>query len=170
MMLSTHFVENFRALTTLGEPGRILALDVGAKRIGLALSDPLGLTAQGLPTMDRTNIRDDLERLRLLASQREVGLLLIGHPKTLSGREGRQAASVRDFAHRLAARTGLPLQFWDERLTSVEAERRLREQGLRTRAGRKGAVDRLAAVLLLESYLLSRQLHIRRSEACDDPL
>jgi putative Holliday junction resolvase len=157
--LSTHFVANFAASTTAGESGRILALDVGARRIGLAVSDPLGLTAQGLPTMERTNIRDDIERLELLARERGVGLLLIGHPKTLSGREGRQAVWVRDFADRLAARTGLPIEFWDERLTSVEAERCLREQGVRTRAGRKGAVDRLAAVFLLESYLLWRELH-----------
>ena len=87
---------------------RILALDLGKKRIGLALSDPLGITAQGLPTLQRTNIREDLAALAGLIEERDVGLLLMGHPLHMSGREGRQADYTRDFAERLAARTGLP--------------------------------------------------------------
>src|SRR5271154_4398814 len=87
--------------------GRILALDLGKKRIGLALSDPLGITAQGLPTLQRTNIREDLAALASLIEERGVRRLLIGHPLHMSGRESRQSEYTRDFAQRLAERTGL---------------------------------------------------------------
>lgn len=131
---------------------RVLALDVGKRRIGLAVSDPMGLTAQGLETLERTTIREDLAKLAELASSKDVGLLLLGNPLHMSGREGRQAEYVREFAGRLEAATGLPVKFWDERLTTVEAQRVLRESGISI-AKRARAVDRLAAVLLLESYL-----------------
>jgi putative Holliday junction resolvase len=130
----------------------VLALDVGARRIGLAISDALGITAQGLDTLERTNIREDLGRLEAIARDREVSLILVGHPLHMSGREGRQAQYVRDFADRLKERIGIPVQFWDERLTTVQAGRVLRESGISIRKRAK-AVDRLAAVLLLESYL-----------------
>jgi putative holliday junction resolvase len=135
--------------------GRVLALDLGKRRIGLALSDELGLTAQGLPTLERTKIREDLARLSELASEKNVSLLLIGNPMHMSGREGRQAEHARDFGARLQTATGLPVQFWDERLTTVEAQRVLRESGVSIEK-RARAVDRLAAVILLESYLDSR--------------
>jgi putative holliday junction resolvase len=156
----TNFAETLRPVPP--PPGRILALDVGARRIGLAVSDALGLTAQGLETFVRTNIREDLARLGRLAEEREVSRLLIGDPKTMAGGESRQARLVREFGDRLAARTGLPVQYWDERLTSVEAERVLREGGARMRSERKGAVDRLAAVILLESYLQWCEIHAGR--------
>ncbi len=131
---------------------RILALDLGKKRIGLALSDPLGITAQGLPTLERTNLRADLDALDRLAKEHEVTLLLMGNPLHMSGQEGRQAAYARDFAARLEKKTGIEVQFWDERLTTVEAQRVLRESGISIEK-RARAVDRLAAVILLESYL-----------------
>jgi putative pre-16S rRNA nuclease len=130
----------------------VLALDVGARRIGLAISDELGITAQGLETLQRTNIRDDLARLANIVQERSVGLILVGHPLHMSGRESRQAEYVREFADKLSARIGLPVRFWDERLTSVQAGRVLRESGISIRK-RALAVDRMAAVLLLESYL-----------------
>ncbi|HLH40878.1 MAG TPA: Holliday junction resolvase RuvX [Bryobacteraceae bacterium] len=132
--------------------GRILALDLGKKRIGLALSDSLGITAQGLPTLERTNIREDLAALDRLAKERQVTLLLMGNPRHMNGKEGRQAAYAREFAERLAKKTGIEVQFWDERLTTVEAQRVLRESGISIEK-RARAVDRLAAVILLESYL-----------------
>jgi len=135
--------------------GRVLALDLGKRRIGLAISDELGLTAQGLPTLERTKIRADLSRLAELAKEKNVTLILIGNPMHLSGREGRQAEHARDFGARLQAATGLPVEFWDERLTTVEAQRVLRESGVSIEKRAK-AVDRLAAVILLESYLDSR--------------
>ena len=131
---------------------RILALDLGKRRIGLALSDPLGVTAQGLPTLERTNIREDLARLTETVRQHDVRLVLIGNPLHMNGREGRGTEHARAFGERLRAASGLPVEFWDERLTTVEAQRVLRESGISI-AKRAQAVDRLAAVLLLESYL-----------------
>jgi len=132
--------------------GRILALDLGKKRIGLAMSDPLGITAQGLPTLERTNIREDLAALERLIVEHDVTLILMGHPLHMSGNEGRQAAYTREFAERLGKHTGLEIRFWDERLTTVEAERVLRSSGISIEK-RARAVDRLAAVILLGSYL-----------------
>jgi putative Holliday junction resolvase len=132
--------------------GRILALDLGKKRIGLALSDPLGITAQGLPTLERTNIRQDMSNLAHLISERGVTLLLMGNPLHMSGDAGRQAAYVHEFAERLAAHTGVPLKYWDERLTTVEAHRVLRSSGIGIEK-RARAIDKLSAVILLESYL-----------------
>jgi putative Holliday junction resolvase len=134
---------------------RVLALDLGKKRIGLALSDELGLTAQGLETLQRTNIREDLARISKLAAEKNVSLILIGNPLHMSGQEGRQAAHSRDFGKRIQAASGIPVEFWDERLTTVAAQRVLRESGISIEKRAK-AVDRLAAVILLESYLDSR--------------
>lgn len=131
---------------------RILALDLGKKRIGLAISDPLGISAQGLPNLVRTNKRTDLAALESLAREREVGLFLLGNPINMGGKEGRQSGWVREFAAALVQRTGLPVEFRDERLTSVEAGRVLRSSGISI-AKRAAAVDRLSAVILLQSYL-----------------
>jgi putative pre-16S rRNA nuclease len=139
------------------QKGRVLALDLGKRRIGLAISDELGLTAQGLETLERTNIREDLGKLSHLISEKKVTLLLMGQPLHMSGREGRQSEYTRDFAGRLQKATGVPLQFWDERLTTVAAQRVLRESGIGIQK-RAQAVDRLAAVILLESYLDSLHL------------
>ena len=132
--------------------GRVLALDLGKKRIGLAMSDPLGITAQGLPTFQRTTIREDLAALTALIEKHGVTLLLMGYPLHMSGHESRQAGYTREFAGRLAERSGVEVRFWDERLTSVEAERVLKQSGISIEKRAK-AVDRLAAVILLESYL-----------------
>ena len=134
---------------------RILALDLGKKRIGLAISDPLGITAQGLPNIVRTNKRTDLSALEQLAREREVGLILMGNPINMRGAEGRQSAWVREFGAAIETRIGLPVTFWDERLTSVEAGRVLRSSGISIEK-RAAAVDRLSAVILLQSYLDSR--------------
>jgi putative Holliday junction resolvase len=138
-------------------PGRILALDVGKKRIGLALSDSLGMTAQGLPTLQRVRIREDLDQLRQIALQHEVRVLLVGRPLHMSGDESRQSAYTQEFASRLGEHLRLPVVYWDERLTSAEAERLLRLGGA-TLEQRKKAVDRMSAVLLLDSYLEHRRL------------
>ena len=131
---------------------RILALDLGKKRIGLALSDPLGITAQGLETMEREGRRDDVETLRRLTVQHGVTMILMGDPIHMSGAAGRQSEYTREFARELEYKTGIPVKFWDERWTSREAERTLRGSGIATGA-RKPAIDRLAAVILLQSYL-----------------
>jgi putative holliday junction resolvase len=131
---------------------RILALDLGKKRIGLAVSDPLRITAQGLPNLVRVNKRTDLAALELLAREHEVGLILMGNPMNMSGTEGRQSGWVREFGAELESWTDLPVKYWDERLTSVEAGRVLRSSGISIEK-RAAAVDRLSAVILLQSYL-----------------
>src|SRR5258708_7505995 len=103
--------------------GRILALDLGRKRIGMALSDALHVTAQGLPTLQRINLRTDLDAIDRVAAEHEVDLILMGFPLHMDGREGRQTEYTRDFAERLTARTGREVRFWDERMTTIEAER-----------------------------------------------
>jgi putative holliday junction resolvase len=132
--------------------GRILAMDLGKKRIGLALSDALGITAQGLPTLERTRIRDDMAAIEALIAEHQVGMILMGNPVHMSGREGRQAEYTREFAARVAEATGVEVRFWDERLTSVEAGRVLRDSGISIEKRAK-AVDRLSAVILLASFL-----------------
>ena len=140
----------------------MLALDLGKRRIGLALSDALGITAQGLETLERTNMRNDLARLARLAAENDVSLFLMGDPLHMSGRAGRQAEYAREFAERLRAASGLPVDFWDERLTTVEAQRVLRQSGISIEKRAK-AVDRLAAVILLESYLDAQSQHPEQS-------
>jgi putative Holliday junction resolvase len=142
-----------------------MALDVGKRRIGVAVSDELGLTAQGLETVERTNKREDLARLARLAEERGVSLFLVGNPVNMSGTEGRQAAWVRQFAEELGARTGIPYRLWDERLTTVEAGRVLRSSGISIEK-RARAIDRLSAVILLQSYLDAIRL---RAGAEDQP-
>lgn len=116
------------------------------------MSDELGLTAQGLPNIERTRKRDDLEAVRALAERWGAGLILLGNPLNMSGSEGRQSQWVQEFAESLRNRSGLRVELWDERLTTVEASRVLRESGIGI-GKRAAAVDRLSAVILLQSYL-----------------
>ncbi len=116
------------------------------------MSDPLGVTAVGLPTLHRTRIREDLKRLKEVAEERSVTTLLIGRPLHMSGDESRQSEYTREFAERLSEFAGLPLVYWDERLTTAEAHRLMRDSGA-TLEQRKQAVDQMSAILLLESYL-----------------
>ena len=133
-------------------PGRILAIDLGARRIGLAVSDPLGWTAQGLPTLVRRNQRFDLDYLQSLVRQYDVALVLLGNPLNMDGSEGSQSARAREFAERLRRFLQIEVRLWDERLTTVEARLLLQESGMkRQRKGRQ--VDRLAAAILLQDFL-----------------
>ncbi len=132
--------------------GRILAMDLGKRRIGLAVSDPLGVTAQGLPTFHRTRIREDLDELAGTIAKYEVELVLMGNPIHMSGDESRQSVYTHEFAERLTKRTGIPVKYWDERWTSMQAERILKESGISIEK-RARAVDQMSAVILLESYL-----------------
>jgi len=137
-------------------PPRILALDFGSKNIGLAVSDELGLTAQGLPTLQRSNKRNDLDHLRRLIRQYGVGELVMGLPLRMSGSEGIQTEKVKAFAEELRRKFKLPVHLFDERLTSVEANRVLRESEMSIRR-RAQVVDQLAAVLILQSFLEFRR-------------
>jgi putative Holliday junction resolvase len=132
--------------------GRILALDLGQKRIGLAISDELGITAQGLDTLERRGRRDDIEDLRKIAALRGVTKILMGDPLHMSGEASRQGDYTREFAGELERKTGLPIEFRDERWTSKEAERTLRGSGV-ANGRRKATIDKLSAVILLQSYL-----------------
>lgn len=136
------------------QTGRILALDYGKRRIGLAISDPLGITAQPLPTFQRGRLREDLSGLARLIRERGVNRLVFGDPKYMSGDMSPLAEAMREFAGKLAEQTGIEPVFWDERLTSSQAHRLLSEEGM-SREDRKGKVDAIAATLLLESYLQS---------------
>ncbi|MEX2299331.1 MAG: Holliday junction resolvase RuvX [Bryobacterales bacterium] len=136
----------------MDNPGRVLALDLGKRRIGLAVSDELGITAQGLPTLQRTNKAEDLEALRRLIHDKSVALVVVGQPLHMSGTEGRQANFAGQFARTLAAHAQVEVRLWDERLTSVEAGRILNQTGM-SRKKKNAAVDRLSAVLILQNYL-----------------
>lgn len=136
---------------------RILALDVGEKRIGLAVSDPLGITAQGLGVLTRQNRESDLARLLEVAREYRVQEIVVGLPRHLDGRESKQAPAILELAQALGEAVGATVTPWDERLTTVQAERVLIQADL-SRRRRRQVVDRVAAVLILQSYLEYRNL------------
>lgn len=127
-------------------------MDVGLRRIGLAVSDPLGITAQGLETLQRQNKRLDLEQLEKVIREYDVREIVVGLPLQMNGAEGTQAGKIQDFAADLRKRFRLPVHLWDERLSSVEANRLLRETDLSIEKRGK-AVDRMAAVLILQGWM-----------------
>jgi putative pre-16S rRNA nuclease len=131
---------------------RILGIDPGEKRIGLALSDPLGITAQGLPTITVSSPTDAAEKIARIARESEVERIIIGLPLNMDGSEGEQADRARHLGSLLEELLGLPVIFRDERLTSRQAELVLLEADMR-RKRRKEHVDRLAAQIILQSYL-----------------
>lgn len=131
---------------------RMLGLDVGERRIGVALSDPLGLTAGPLPAIDRISWKKDLARIRELIGQFEIGRVVIGLPLRMDGSPGEEAERMLEFVRRLQATTRIPVTTWDERLTTREAERRLVEADVR-RERRRRLIDGIAACLILQGYL-----------------
>ncbi|MCW2278038.1 Holliday junction resolvase RuvX [Heliophilum fasciatum] len=131
---------------------RILGLDVGTKTIGVAISDPLGWTAQGIETMRRSRLETDLEQLRELVDKWEVEAIVIGMPRNMNGTYGPKSEIIRAFGQQLADKVQRPIHYWDERLTTVAAQKTLL-QGDVSRAKRKQVVDKLAAVLILQNYL-----------------
>src|SRR5260370_6012206 len=133
-------------------PGRILSLDVGSKTIGLAVSDPLGLTAQGLETIRRKNKRTDFEQLRQVIARYEVREIVVGNPLHMSGDASPQSRRVSEFAEEVRQRFNLPVHMLDERLTFTQANRVLRESEMRI-LRRAEIVDRLASVVTLLSVL-----------------
>jgi putative Holliday junction resolvase len=136
---------------------RILALDVGERRIGLAVSDPLGITAQGLGVLIRQDRETDLARLLEVAREYQVQEIVVGFPRHLDGRPGEHASAIMELARTLGATLGVPVATWDERLTTVEADRVLLQADL-SRRRRRRVVDQVAAVLILQSYLEYRSL------------
>jgi len=135
--------------------GRVLALDFGSRRIGVAVSDPLGITAQQLSAIRREGDRKDIEAVASLAAEYGVETVVIGLPMHSDGSEGTQAARARAFGEKVRDRLGVPVVPWDERMTTAQAERYLIEAGVR-REKRKEVRDSLAAALLLQSALDAR--------------
>jgi len=131
---------------------RILALDVGEKRIGLAVSDPLGITAQGLEVLVRRDPETDLARLLEVARKWGVQEIVLGLPRHMDGRLGQAAPKILELARELSAALGVKVTTWDERLTTAEAERVLIQADV-SRRRRRQVVDQLAAVLILQGYL-----------------
>jgi putative Holliday junction resolvase len=135
---------------------RILALDVGEKRIGIAVSDPLGITAQGLAVLTRRGKDADLASLLEVAREYRVQEIVVGLPLHLDGRPGRQSQEILSLAAALGEALGVPVTPWDERLTTMEAERVLLAADV-SRRRRRQVVDQLAAVLILQNYLDRRR-------------
>lgn len=130
-------------------------MDVGSKTIGLAVSDPLGITAQGLETIRRKNKRTDFEQLEKVVQKYQIAEVVVGYPLRMSGGEGIQAEKMQRFAEELRQRFQLPVHLWDERLTSAQANRVLRETEMSIKR-RSRVVDRVAAVLILQSWIDAR--------------
>src|SRR5690242_18449064 len=137
-------------------PPRIMGLDVGDRRVGVAVSDPLGLTAQPVLTLVRTNRRQDLKSIQRLIRKFDCREIVVGNPLHMSGDVSPQAEKAQAFAQMLREETGLPVHLWDERLTTTEAHRHLHAAG-RTGSEHKSVVDQVAAVLILEGYLAGRR-------------
>jgi putative holliday junction resolvase len=134
---------------------RILGFDVGDRRIGLAISDPLGYTAQPLFTLHRAGRRADLKSVGRVLRKHGVTEAVVGNPLYMSGDQSPQAAKAQAFAEELRAEFGITVHLWDERLTTTQAHRHLDEAG-HAAIGRKGIIDQVAAVLILQSFLEAR--------------
>lgn len=134
---------------------RIMGLDYGSKTVGVAVSDPLGLTAQGIEIVRRKSenkLRQTLARMEEIAKEYSVEKIVLGFPKHMNNDIGERAEKSLEFKEMLERRTGLPVVMWDERLTTVEADRTMMETGIR-RENRKEYVDMIAAVFILQGYL-----------------
>jgi len=133
---------------------RIMAIDFGERRIGLAVSDPLGITAQGLPTIDTRKTKDVLSHIRAIIEDKQVTKIVVGMPRNMDGSVGFKGEEVNKFIRELSQRTGMDVQTWDERLTTVQSLRSMREMGVKQK--KKGTADRISATLILQSYLDSQ--------------
>lgn len=138
---------------------RIMGLDLGSKTVGVAISDPLLITAQGIEIIRRKNenkLRQTLARIEALIVEYEVEKIVLGLPKNMNNTLGERAELSFQFKEKLERRTGLPVVMWDERLTTVAADRAMMEAGIR-REDRRDHVDKIAACFILQGYLDSRR-------------
>ena len=140
---------------------KVLAVDWGWAKLGLAVSDDLGLTAQGLRTVSRRSEGQALEEIAAHVAALQVGAIVVGLPRNMDGSDGPSADAARAFARALEERFRLPVHLWDERLTTLAAERTLVAAGVRRRT-RRGLVDQVAATLILQGFLDRRQAASRR--------
>lgn len=138
-----------------GQPTRLLGLDVGNRRIGIAVSDLLGITAQGIDTLERRNKRYDLQHLARVIRDYNISEIVVGLPRRLSGTDSAQTEKVFAFVEDLKKKFSIPIHLWDERLTSAQANRLLKEAELSIEK-RAAAVDRMAAMLILQSFMEAR--------------
>jgi putative Holliday junction resolvase len=141
---------------------RILGIDLGERRIGLAVSDSLGITAQGLKTIQIQKPEDRYTKIMEIIRENKVERLVFGLPKNMNGSLGPQARKVQEYAQKLGQLTNLPIDFEDERLSTVRAEQVLLEAD-QSRAKRKKSIDRLSAVIILQSYLDRQSLQKKRN-------
>lgn len=136
----------------MNKTGRILAIDYGARRVGIAISDPLLLTAQSLPTLAAKGLQKILTELEIIIADRNVAEIVVGMPLNLKGEKSVAAQKVENFIQRLKQRFKLPVHSWDERWTSIAAQRTIREFG-KSPSRNKQKVDQISAMLILQSYL-----------------
>jgi putative Holliday junction resolvase len=134
------------------KPMRIMGLDIGSRTIGVAVSDELGITAQGLKTIKRRSREEDLKEISLIIAQFNINKIVVGLPKNMNGTIGPQAEAVFQWIKDAKQEIDLPMVLWDERLSTVEATRTLLEADL-SRRKRRGVIDKVAAVLILQGYL-----------------
>jgi putative Holliday junction resolvase len=142
---------------------RVVGFDVGDRRIGIAVSDPLGYTAQPLFTLHRTNRRADLKAVARVLRKHGVVEAVVGNPLHMSGDQSPQAAKAQAFAEELRAEFGLTVHLWDERLTTAEAHRHLDAGGHAAGRERRGIIDQVAAVLILQAFLDGRAARVARN-------
>ena len=131
---------------------RIMSLDVGSRTIGIACSDALLMTAQGIETIRRTSLEKDFNRLQELIAEYEVHELVVGMPKNMNGTKGERADKTEEFVEKMKEVIDLPVSYWDERLSTVMAERQLIAADV-SRKKRKSVIDKMAAVVILQGYL-----------------
>lgn len=131
---------------------RIMSLDVGSRTIGIACSDALLMTAQGIETIRRTSLEKDFNRLQELITEYEVHELVVGMPKNMNGTKGERAEKTEEFVEKMKEVIDLPVTYWDERLSTVMAERQLIAADV-SRKKRKSVIDKMAAIVILQGYL-----------------
>lgn len=149
---------------------RMMGLDFGSKTVGVAVSDRLGLTAQAVETIVRTEenkLRKTCQRIEALIEEYEIETIILGYPKNMDGTVGERARKSEEFGEMLQRRTKLPVILWDERLTTVEADAILAESGV-PRTERKKVIDKVAAGLILQSYLNAMEAEKRKKERPED--
>lgn len=158
-------------MDAVGLVPRVVGFDVGDRRIGLAISDPLGYTAQPLFTLHRTGRRADLKSIGRMLRKHGVTEAVVGNPLYMSGDQSPQAAKAQAFAEELRTEFGITVHLWDERLTTTEAHRYLDDAGHASGpgpGGRKGIIDQVAAVLILQAFLQARENRIERESSQQD--
>ena len=131
---------------------RILAVDLGERYVGVAVTDPLGITAQGLPTLKVKSEEEALEKLEALCESKNVGKIVLGYPVNMNGSEGPRAELAKQFGKKLVEKVGIPILYRDERMTSQQALKTLHLLGKETR-GNKEKINEISAVLILQSFL-----------------